>query len=261
MSISNTILLKVADKLARFAGTVVGDPILTSGLNAGFAAGSDAVMSGSNSIATYLIAQADEGSLADLLPAARDLDETNPTPPTRFLITVPSIAAEIKALDTYCKHYGGAASFNAYMTAQNVAGPVVRVHQLFADHLQSMSPSNVFIGSDTVLAHINITGTAAGTYVHDVAIDKTKYSGAKLVAKNVGALTGTTALSITGKKFDGTSATLTVSIATLTDAHETDLSDTTKVFVDVTGITVTSGGTNTNRVNIVAKTDRDISAA
>jgi hypothetical protein len=261
MSISNTILQAVADKLARFAGTVVGDPALNAGFSAGFSAGSAAVLSGGNSIASYLIAQADEGSLADLLPAARDLDETNPTPPTRFLITVPTIAAEVKALDTYCKHYGGAATFNAYMTALNASGPVLRVHQLFADHLQVMSPSNVFIGADMELARVNITGAATGTYVHTAAIDKTKYSGAKLVARNVGALTATTALSITGKKFDGTTATLTVSISTLTDAHETDLSSTLKVFVDVTAISVTSGGTNGNIVKIMAKTDRDISAA
>lgn len=261
MAISNTILQTVADKLARFAGTVVGDPVLNGAFTAGFATGSAAVLSGANSIATYLITTADEGSLADMLPAARDLDEVNPVPPTRFLFGVASISAQVKTLDTYCKHYGGAASFNAYMTALNVSGPVLRVHQMFADHLQSMSPQNVFIGADTDIARVNVTGAAAGTYTHIALIDKTKYSGAKLVAKNVGALTATTALSITGKKFDGTLATLTVSIATLTDAAETNLSDVTKVFVDVTAISVISGGTAGNIIKIVAKTDRSIAAA
>jgi hypothetical protein len=185
-------------------------------------------------------------------------------PPTRFLFNVTTISAQIKALDAYCKHYGGGGTvtnFNTYMSSVNASAPTLRVHQMFADHLQSMSPANVFIGKDTELARVNVTGAAAGTFVHTVAIDKTKYSGAKLVAKNVGALTATTALSITGKKFDGTSSTLTVSISTLTDAAETNLSDVSKVFVDVTAISVTSGGTSGNVVAIVAKTDRSIASA
>ncbi|MGZ3322010.1 MAG: hypothetical protein ACXU9C_13675 [Xanthobacteraceae bacterium] len=239
----------------------VGDANFDASFTAGLDAASAAVLSGANSIAASLLATGDESVIADLLPAARDLDESHPVMPTGFLLGIPGISAMIKALDTHLKRYAGATSLDNYLSTLNAAGPVLRFHQAFVDHLKVLSAKNVFIGQDLDLARVNVTGATAGTYTHLAAIDKTKYSGAKLVAKNVGALTSATNLSITGKKFDGTTATLTAAITTLTDGAETNLSDVTKVFVDVTAITVSSGGTAGNVIKIVAKTDRDISAA
>jgi hypothetical protein len=53
---------------------------------------------------------------------------------------------------------------------------------------------------------------------------------------------------------------LTASVSVLTDGHETVLSDTAKLYTDVTAISVT-GATTGNHFNIVAKSDRDISNA
>jgi hypothetical protein len=92
------------------------------------------------------------------------------------------------------------------------------------------------------------------------AIDKTAYAGAQLVVKNVGVIGSTTSVTVTGKKIDGTSTTLTASVSVLTDGHETVLSDTAKLYTDVTAISVT-GATTGNHFNIVAKSDRDISNA
>jgi hypothetical protein len=75
-----------------------------------------------------------------------------------------------------------------------------------------------------------------------------------------GAVTTGATLTITGKKIDGTTQTMTSTIATGTDNTETVTSVTTKLFVEVTAISITSG-TNGNIYEIVAKTDRDISAA
>jgi hypothetical protein len=259
--ITNTALQEIGDKLARFAAMSVGDPDFDASFTAGLDAASAAVLSGSNSIAQYLLDSNDEAVTADLLPAARDLDESHPAMPTGFLLGIPGISAMLTALNNHLKRYAGVASLDAYLSSLNASAPTLRFHAAFTDHLKTLSAKNVFIGNDLDIARVNVTGATTGTYTHLAAIDKTKYSGAKLVAKNVGALTATTALSITGKKFDGTTATLTVSIATLTDGTETNLSDVTKVFVDVTGITVTSGGTAGNVIKIVAKTDRSIAAA
>lgn len=259
--ITNTELQAIGDKLARFAAMSVGDANFDASFTAGLDAASAAVLSGTGSIAASLLATGDESVIADLLPAARDLDESHPVMPTGFLLGIPGVSAMITAINNHLKRYAGVPTLDAYLTTLNASAPTLRFHAAFTDHLKTLSAKNVFIGQDLDIARVNVTGAATGTYTHLAAIDKTKYSGAKLVAKNVGALTATTALSITGKKFDGTTATLTVSIATLTDGTETSLSDATKVFVDVTGITVTSGGTSGNVIKIVAKTDRSIAAA
>ena len=58
---------------------------------------------------------------ADLLPAARTLDENHPTPPDGFLITVPGIKAMLAALDNHYKTVGGFAGLDAYLTSLNGA--------------------------------------------------------------------------------------------------------------------------------------------
>ena len=105
-----------------------------------------------------------------------------------------------------------------------------------------------------------VTGATTGTFAHSTAIDKTQYAGAKLVVKNNGVISGTTGVTVTAVKLDGTTASLTASVATLTDGHETNLSDTAMLYTDVTAVAVT-GGTNADALKIVAKTDRSIASA
>jgi len=257
--IADNDLQSILDKLARFASLAVGDPNFVAGLNAGFDAASAAVLTGDDSIATLVLGLDDLDQEADLLPAARDLSENNPTPPTGFLISVKEISAMLTALDTHCKRYGFK-GLDDRLTALNSSTPTLRAHGFFRRYLGRVTAGNSFIPSDMALAQIVATGATTGTFTHLATIDKSSYAGAKLVAKNVGALGSTTGVTVTAKKADGTTQSLTASISTLTDGHETDLSVTTMLFYDVTAIAIT-GATSGNHINIVAKTDRDISAA
>jgi len=94
--------------------------------------------------------------------------------------------------------------------------PTLRVHGHFKKYLKTVSKQNAFIPSDLILATFAETGAAAGTYAHVAAIDKTVYAGAKLVIKNVTALTSSPVVSVNVKKFDGTTATLTATLSTHT---------------------------------------------
>lgn len=257
--ISNSDLQTVLDKLARFASLAVGDPEFTAGLNAGFETASAAVFSGSGALSTVIQGLSDLDQEADLLPAARDLNETHPTPPVGFLLSDKGISAMLTALDNHAKRYGYTSLDNA-LTTINASTPTLRAHGFFKRYLGKITAGNSFIPTDLALAKIVTTGATTGTYTHLATVDKSLYAGAKLVAKNVGVIGSTTTITVTGKKLDGTTATLTASISTLTDGHETDLSVTTKLFIDVTAISVT-GATTGNEIDIVAKTDRDISAA
>ena len=139
--------------------------------------------------------------------------------------------------------------------------PTLRAHGHFKKYLKTLKAVNAFIPTDIVLATFSETGAAAGTYAHLAAIDKTVYAGAKLVLKNVTALTSSPVVTVTGKKIDGTTSSLTATISTHTINAETDLSDTTKVFVDVTNISIASGGTNAEEFEVVAKADRSVTSA
>lgn len=258
--ITNAALTTLLDKAARFGAMGVGDAAFNASFTAGLEAAAAAVLSGSNSIETFLLSTADADVIADILPAARDLDEVHPSAPQRFLFGLASVGALFTGINNHVKRYGNAATLNVYLSALNASAPTLRAHAALSDHLIQLSPQNVFIGADLDLSSITVTGASAGTFLKLTAIDKAKYGGAKLVAKNVGVLGSTTAISVVGKKFDGTSATLTASIATLTSGAETNLSSVVREFVEVTGITVT-GATAGNVIKIVAKTDRDISAA
>lgn len=259
--IANSDLQTICDKLARWAAMSVGDAAFDSAFNAGMEAANAAVMSGSGSLFTYLFETQTDGDVAaDLLPAARDLDEANPTPPARFMIGIAGVSAFLTALNNHIKRYNPATStLDAYLTSLNATSPTLRVHQALHDHLKAFSRKNVFIGADTVLATFAATGAATGTFT-SVATIGTDYAGAKLVVKNQGAVTTGATVSVTGKKLDGTTQVITATIGTGTDNFETDLSSTAKLFVQVTAISITSG-TNGNVYEIVAKTDRDISAA
>jgi hypothetical protein len=261
--ISNGNLTTIIDKLARFASESVGDPEFSNSFNAGMETASGHVLSGAGGIATFLLTLNDEDVEADLLPSARDLDETHPTPPDGFLLGVTSINNMMKALDAHFKRYGFK-GLDDKLTALNGATgmtPTLRAHGHFKKYLKTLSKQNAFIPKDLVLATFSETGAAAGTYAHVAAIDKTVYAGAKLVIKNVTALTSSPVVSVTVKKVDGTTATLTATLSTHTINNETNLSDTTLVFVDVTNITIASGGTNAEEFEVVAKSDRDVSAA
>ena len=256
--ITNANLQTVLDKTARFAATAVGDPELAGNLNAGFTAAHAAVLTGTNSIETFLLATGNSDAIADILPAARDLEELPPVPPSRFIFGIVGIANLLKGIDAHLKRYAGAASLDAYLTGLNAGTPTLRVHQSFADHLKSMARGNVFIGTDTVIATLATTGAAAGTFTSVATI--TAYAGAQLVVKNQGAVTIGATLSVTGKKLDNTTQVLTATIAAAADNAETNLSSVLKQFTQVTAIAIT-GATLGNVYEIVAKTDRDISAA
>jgi hypothetical protein len=257
--IGNSDLQTILDKLARFVTESVGDPEFADDFNAGmeFAAGN--VLSGAGALDTFILALDDVDQVADLLPAARDLDETHPTPPDGFVLSIPGINAMIAGLNAHFRRYGYTGLDNK-LTTLNASTPTLRAHGNFRKYLKTIAAKNSFIPNDLVLATFTMTGATTGTYAHVASIDTTKYAGAKLVVKNQGALATSAVVTVTGKKLDGTTASLTATLTTHTDNAETDLSVTTKLFVDVTAISITTG-TNANVIEIVAKTDRSIAAA
>lgn len=261
--ISNADLQATLDKLGRWAAMSVGDDEFDDSFNAGMAAGNAAVISGSGSLFTYFAPGgtcSNGDASADLLPAARDLDEDNPVPPTRFLFGIAGISSFLTALDRHIKRYNpSTTTLDAYLTSLNASTPTLRVHEAFHNHLKALSRKNVFVGQDTVLATFAATGAATGTFASVTALG-THLAGAQLKVKNQGAVTTGATLSVTGKKLDGTTAVITATIATGTDNFETALSVTTKLFYEVTNITI-SGATNGNVYEIVALTDRSIAAA
>jgi hypothetical protein len=263
--VSNTDLQNGLDKFCRWLSMSVGDANFQNDFNAGMDAADLACFSGVDSLYNLIIATANESWIGDLANAAKNVDENPPTPPSRFLFSVPGAAAIITAINNHIKTYGGGpTTLDAYLTSLNgplsAQTPTLRVHQTYYDHFATLSRQNVFIGVDTLLAHVVATGPTAATFTADAALP-TFVAGAKVVAKNNGALTSDTTVSITGKKIDGTTATLTATITTHTDGHETDLSSVLKLFVAVTALNSISGATSGNRIDFVAKTDRDITNA
>ncbi len=258
--ITNTGLQNILDKLARWASESVGDTDFNNSFTAGMQLANSNIMSGAGSLFTY-IQTLDGDVIADLLPAARDLDEANPTPPDAFLLSIPTVNKMVAALTTHIKRYNGAASLDAYLTALNAGTPTLRAHAFFAKYLKTLSRGNVFIPNDIVLATFSETGVAAGTYAHLAAVDITSYAGAKLVIKNVTALTSSPVVTVTAKKTDNTLAQLTATLSVHTIDHETDLNDILRIYYDVTNITMASGGTNAESFAVVAKTDRSVAAA
>jgi hypothetical protein len=258
--ISNSDLILVMDKWARWAGLAVGDSELDDALTAGFEVANAACMSGAGSFAELLFGLADSDPAADMLDAARDLDEENPTPPTRFMIQSAPVAAFFTALNRHIVRYSpSTATIDAYLTSLNASTPTLRVHQLVHDHLKAFSRKNVFIANDLVLATFSCTGATTGTFASVTTIGSS-YAGAKLVVKNQGAVTTGATLTVTGKKIDASTQALTGTVVTGTDNTELNLSSVLQLFTEVTNVTIT-GGTNANVYEIVAKTDRDISAS
>ncbi len=258
--ITNSALQTVLDKTARYVTEAVGDKEFNDEFTAGMETAALNVWSGSNGLSTYLLTIDDIDVLADLMPAARDLDENHPIPPDGFLLKIKEISALITGMNNHFKLFGYK-GLDDYLTQLNGVTPTLRAHGHFKKYLGTITAANSFVPNDVDIATLDITGAAAGTYTHLTKIDKTKYAGAKLVVKNVGALNSAPVISVTGVKLDGTTATLTATLSTATDAFETNLSDTTKKFIDVTAISVTSLGTSGDKIKIVAKSDRDISAA
>jgi hypothetical protein len=259
--IANSDLQSLLDKLARWAEMSVGNSGFDVAFNAGMDAANAEIMTGSNSIFQQLadLAATNADPAADMLEAARNLDETNPEPPSRFLFGISGISALLAALDKHLKRYNpSTTTLDAYLTSLNASSPTLRAHQGFHNHIKALSRKNVFVGVDTVLATFSCTGATTGTFASVTTL--ASYAGAKIVVKNQGAVTTGATLTVTGKKLDATTQAITATIVTGTDNTETDLSSVLKLFVEVTNITIT-GGTNANVYEIVAKTDRDISAA
>jgi hypothetical protein len=256
--ITNNDLQAILDKLARWGSEVDGDLTFDNTFTAGIQVANSHVMSGGSSLAVDILATADQDVIADLLPAARDLDESNPVQSTAYLGSIPGIAAFLTGLATHLRRYGSASSLDAYLTALNTSSPTLRAHGNFKKYVASLSRGNLFVPVDTVLATFTETGATTGTYVHNAAI--TDYAGAKLVVRNFGALTTSAVVTVHAVKLDGTTADLTATLSTHTDAHETDLSDTAKLYTNVTGVSITTG-TNLDAFKIVAKADRSVAAA
>lgn len=248
--ITNGDLTTVLDKLARYA----------SEFSDGADAAADSVFSGAGALDTFILGLGDVDVAADLIPAARDLDETHPNPADGSLLLNSEFVAMIAGLNAHVLRYSASSTLDAYLTALNLSTPTLRVHANFRKYLGTVSAKNTFIPDDLVLATFAATGAATGTFTDVAAILTTKYAGAKLVVKNQGAVTTGATLSVTGKKLDNTTQIITATIATGTDNFETDLSSVLKLFVDVTLITI-SGATNGNVYEIVAKTDRSVAAA
>ncbi|HJZ76948.1 MAG TPA: hypothetical protein VKE51_34695 [Vicinamibacterales bacterium] len=257
--LTNNQLQTIIDKLARFATESVGDPEFNAAFTAGMETASQHVLSGAGGIATYLLTLNDEDIEADLLPSARDLDEQHPTLADGTLLTITGVNAIINALNTHFKrnNYKG---LDDYMTIINTATPTLRAHGHFKKYLKTLSAKNNFIPNDIQLATLTMTSATAGTYGHLNSIDTTKYAGAKIVLKNLTALGSAPVVSVTAKKLDGTSSVLTATISTATINTETNLSDVTQLYVDVTAISITTG-TSGNQIAVVAKTDRSIASA
>jgi hypothetical protein len=259
--IANSDLQAILDKLARWAEMSTGNSDFDVAFNAGMDAANAEIMTGSGSLFQYLadLAATNADPAADMLETARNLDESNPEPPTRFLFGISGISAFLAALDKHIKRYSpSTTTLDAYLTSLNASTPTLRAHQGFHNHIKALSRKNVFVGADTVLATLTVTGASTGTFASVTTL--ASYSGAQLVVKNQGAVTTGATLTVTGKKLDATTQAITATIVTGTDNTETDLSSVLKLFVEVTNITIT-GGTNANVYEIVAKTDRDISAA
>ncbi len=260
--ISNTDLQAWGDKIAEWAVEVTGDPSFGASVDAGFDAANANIMSGVNSLFTYFGPGgtcSDGDVTADLLRSMRNLDETNPQMPARFLISS-GIQPLLTDMNAHLARYAPTTpTLDAYLTSLNASAPTLRFHEAFYNHIATLSRKNVFVGTDTVLATFAATGSATGTYAHVAALSS-HLAGAKLVVKNQGAVTTGATVSVTGKKLDGTTSVITAAIGTGTDNHETDLSSVLRLFYDVTAISITSA-TNGNVYEIVAKTDRDISAA
>lgn len=258
--IGNSDLTIVLDKLARFAGESASDPELSGSFVGGMSYASDNVFSGAGALCQFILDIGEVDVAADLLSAARDLDESHPTPSSGFISNIASIQAMIAALNTHIVRYSDQTSIDTYLTFLNTGTPVLRAHGHFRRYLGNVSARNSFIPNDLVLATFTCTGAATGTFASVATINKSSYGGAKLVVKNQSAVTTGATLSVTGKKWDASSSVITAAVGTGTDDFETDLSDTDKLFTEVTNVTI-SGGTGGNVYEIVAKTDRDISAA
>ena len=258
--ISDGDLTAILDKLARYAASCVGDPELDPSFTAGFEAAAAASLTGADGLAQFILELNDLDQVADLLPPAQVLNETHPTAPGTIVSGAAGVAAMLTALDTHYQRTSEYSTVNAYLTDVNTPTPALRAHGLFRRYLGRIGAANSFIPADLQLATFAETGATTGTLVIVGPIDTTQYAGAKLVVKNVGALTTSAVLSVTARKLDGTTAVLTATLSTHDDDHETDLSDATMKFIAVTAIAITTG-TNGDAFEIIAKTDRDISAA
>ena len=257
--LSNANLQAILDKLARYAGIAAGDADLGS-FTGGFDAAALVALSGGSSLADFVLDLNDLDQVADLLPAAQALNEGHPAPAASIITQATGITAMLNALDAHYANTSAFATVNAYLTSINVPTPTLRAHGLFRRYYGRIAAANSFIPADLDLATFTVLTATTGTFADVGSIDTTKYGGAKLVAKNVGALTSTTGITVNATKLDGTTVNLTASIATLTDGFETNLSDTTMKFINVNSIAVT-GATAGDDFKIVAKTDRSIAAA
>lgn len=224
--LSVNTFLTLADSLAKQAA------LLKAGFDS-FAAGT------ANNTAT-LLAAADIDVEADLAPAFRRV-------PQSAAAIAPVFYQRLTALDM---HLGGIGYFLADANA--------RVAPEFRDLLWRVPPAQVFPPT-TQVAHFTVTGSGAGTFTHDGAIDTTQFGPAavELVATDqIGAAAINVTLTLT--KLDGTSAVKTATIpANSANGTVVQVDGGAVAYTDCTAITIT-GGTGGDSFKVATVLERVI---
>ncbi len=268
--LSNANLKTLLDKLARFAAELNGDNLETTVAAGGtrlltaFAAGLTVANSDVwSSLDTLIAGFADNDQKSDLLPASHFLNQNNPN---ALALLSAILAAPLAALDVHCALRSGVSTvqqpnaLDAYLTSLNLTTPTGRVHgELLL--VRKFSAGNVFFPTFLQLGTIAVTGAASGTYTHGAAVDLTKYGAGQIMLLNTNAHTTNAILSVTALKPGGATATVTFTAGGLTNNLLTAGSDITQSFSDVSGITVTSGGTAGDNYAVVLVPDRAVNAA
>src|ERR1700675_4310756 len=139
--LSSGQLTVILDKLARFAVESVGDPEFDDSFTAGMELASSHVFSGGGALDAYILATDDIDIVADLLPAARVLDETHPVPPDGFQLQISSVQAMINALNTHYKFFGFK-GLDDKLSTLNVSTGTLRAHGHFRKYLRTISAKN-----------------------------------------------------------------------------------------------------------------------
>lgn len=277
--ITNANLQTWLDKLATIAGLYIGDPNLNLSPNAYGAApgaglgqvGGNAKIAGFN---TFIDGLADADQLSDLAPAARDLNTFNPS----IASALASIfGRELAAIDAHLARFVQPTAsmlnlLDAYLTSINGAQgqtPTLRAHQYFSVFLKALSAQNVFIASSPDLATFAITGAAAGTQslltsgagtilpITAGALPKS-VAGHQFLIINTTALTSGPTIQVTATTVQGTSVVLSVTVTNLANGAATNLSDTSRLYIAVTAVSISAGGTSGNSFKVTAVSDRRI---
>lgn len=189
-------LLAILDSLAAQA-QVVRDAIGASDVDTGSVAEGAA-----NTLATLFEEISDDNDLGGLILAAqrRQADITA----DRLYRALQGERMQV-ALDA---HYGGTGSLNRFLTDENArAHPDVRLLGIQIDAVNAFAPARVTLGAFAV------SGSGAGTYTADDAVDTSLYGNANLVVRTTSGIGGASiTATLTLRRFDGSTTTKAVTI-------------------------------------------------